>query len=313
MKFNQFASLVTVLGCAFGYGFVACGGGSNTDDDTVTGGGGNGGSKAGGKGGSGEGGKGGSPNGGSGGKAGAGGGGTGGTGGTPESCPPTSGGLNVTEGLVGHWRFDGDTKDSTGKNDGTFVRGSVADAPAATPTFTCGKRGQAIFLNNPDFINPYWVRVPSSVSLNSIQTAFTITLWARMDGFDSNPDDWNFLVSRHESGTRYERFGVGTLSGRLASSVKTQGATSPDVIPLDGKFHHVAVTYDDLEGNRVYIDGMVSDETNPLLTIAQDTTNLIIGANQNVDLIKEGWYGAIDDVKLYSVVLTPAQIATDAQ
>ncbi|MCG5053553.1 MAG: LamG domain-containing protein [Myxococcales bacterium] len=346
MKLSKYASLVAVLGCAFGYGVVACGGASSTDDDEDTGGGGNGGSKSGGKGGSSpeggkggsstEGGKGGSSteggkgggSAGKGGTSGGTGGASGGKGGSPGTtggsggsgnpgtgnCPSTSGGLNVTGGLIGHWKFDGDTKDSSSNmNNGTFVRGTVADAPSATATFTCGKRGQALFLDNPNSSNPYWVRVPSSVSINSIQDTFTITLWARVDGFDPSGEDWNFLVSRHQSGTSVERFGFGVVNGQLAASVTLQGATSPDVVPKDEKFHHLAVTYDSALGDKVYIDGQESDASGALFSIAQDTTNLIIGANQNIDLVKEGWHGAIDDVKLYSVVLTPEQIATDAQ
>ena len=62
------------------------------------------------------------------------------------------------EGLVNHWKFDGDYKDSVGKKHAWAIHTDVK----GPPTWETGRIGQAVTLGDP-----YLYRIPRSVDLVS--------------------------------------------------------------------------------------------------------------------------------------------------
>ncbi|MDX2019322.1 MAG: LamG domain-containing protein [Deltaproteobacteria bacterium] len=325
MKLSKYAGITAVLGCAFAYGIVGCGGGGGDDGGST---GGKGGSKTGGKGGSASGGKGGSSS--SGGKGGSGSGGSStggsstggssqggsGTGGAGTGGTPGTGGMVVAGDavLVGYWPFDDDAMDKSGKaNNGSVVQGGTENAAASAGVFEAGKKGKAIKLANPtQTTNPVWVKVPrsDSIDLTGTMGSFTITAWVNPGAFD-NMDDFNFVISRHEVGTPYEHFGLGTLAGKPTAAVHFFFAGAADAIP-SGMWTHIAATYDGITLS-VYTKGVLSTSLDVGWPIAADTTHTVIGGNQNTDTVKEAWDGLLDEVRLYAGVVAADKIAAEAQ
>jgi hypothetical protein len=211
-------------------------------------------------------------------------------------------------GLVGHWKFDGNAMDSSPNgNNGTVVAGGTADAPAVgAPTYVAGKKNMAIQLNG----TTEWVRVPDSDSLDStgINNAVSLTMWVQLKGFDETGEDFNFLVSRHEVGTYHEHFGIGILSGRPTVAVHFFFASGATNIPVDNTWRHLAMTYDGIT-QRLYLNGVEETFLDVGWPIAADETQLTIGGNQNVDLVKELWNGLIDDLQIYNRELTADEVA----
>ncbi|MGH7243293.1 MAG: LamG-like jellyroll fold domain-containing protein [Phycisphaerales bacterium] len=80
-------------------------------------------------------------------------------------------------GQVGHWRFDGDTLDSSGlANHGVFF--------GSTPTYVAGISGEALELNGTtDF-----VRVANASSLNPI-SAMSLVAWLKPRAFSGSGSD----------------------------------------------------------------------------------------------------------------------------
>lgn len=217
-----------------------------------------------------------------------------------------------TSTLIGYWPLDVDAKDKSGRgNDGTIVKGGTDSAPAQTGKFIAGHKGMALDLANPiQQPNPTWIKVPRSDALDETGAsgAFTAMAWVNPKEFD-NEDDFNFAISRHEVGTPFEIFALGTLAGRPSLGVHFFFATAAAAVPI-GMWTHIAGTYDGITMT-VYADGVQSGSLDVGWPISADVTHAIIGGNQNIDVIKESWNGLLDEVRLYSTALSASEILAD--
>lgn len=92
-------------------------------------------------------------------------------------------------------------------------------------------------------------------------------------------------------------------------------AFNSSVAPLDGDWHHVALTYDD-SGNgivRLFIDGI---EDTSLTTISDQATTfnvtdeILVGIERTENTTTGTFTGEIDDVRVWDDVRTPTEIAT---
>ncbi len=78
----------------------------------------------------------------------------------------------------------------------------------------------------------------------------------------------------------------------------------------DGKWHHVALTYDNSVNERkVYTDGKLQSTENPDGKLGSDDEGFVIGGRDNLSYDNAGWDGLIDEVKLYDVVVPCWKIA----
>lgn len=316
MNSKAYVCLVAVLG-------MACSSPAEDPDPGPEGG--KGGQTQGGKAG-GTGGKGGAAGGkgGTGGKGGAGGsvvtGGQGGTGGgMMGGTAGVTGGMgggaagsgpSLDNGLVGHWTFDEGmgsvVKDiSPNQNHGTVVEGGQIESPAAmAPTWVEGKKGKALQLDGVK----QWVKVPSSDTINSTATngAFTLMAWVKATQYDGTGGDYNFIISRAFRGTAQNHFALGVLSARPTALVYWWPTPAPQAIEIN-RWYHVAATFDALEMT-IYVDGVFQVKADTPWTIAADITDVIFGADLNIDVVKEFWGGAIDEVRVYNRPLTAEEI-----
>ena len=198
--------------------------------------------------------------------------------------------------LVGHWRFDGNTNDSVGNNDGTIVNGAIV----GTDNGIVG--GAASFDGLDDAIY---------VSSSPITgTAWSLAWWDKNPGTGSeygymvasgDPYGYEILLASISS---LERYYGGLMMGiNNDSRFNVDGYSGP--FPR-GQWHHHVVTHDGAGTAKWYIDGgaEVMTAPNPSTFTAFDSRIYI--ANRK-DLARP-YAGLIDDLRLYDNALTPSEV-----
>jgi len=143
-----------------------------------------------------------------------------------------------------------------------------------------------------DFTIEYWLR--------TTQTAGTGTQWWQGTG-----------VVDAEVGGSTQDFGTALLGGKIAF-----GVGNPDITIIsntsvnDGRWHHVAVTRTRASGlMQLYVDGVLENSTNGSTASLTASSYLTLGSMQT---FANGYFnGTLDEVRIYSSVLTQANIQAD--
>ncbi len=197
--------------------------------------------------------------------------------------------------LIGWWKFDGDTLDSSGlANHGTANGNS---------TFIAGTVGsQALDFDGTDD----YVSVPSSSSLQ-LTSALTIAGWIKANSWDSG-NDVDPIARKGEGNPNSYQFAV--VDGR--ATLYLDGGEADDDgfegnTPLNaGQWYHVAATWDGLTV-RIYVDGVIDNEPSDLRgdPIGTDTRPFYIGGRAGADSLD----GALDDIRIYDHALSHGEIA----
>ena len=201
------------------------------------------------------------------------------------------------------WTFDDPASlghDSAGTNDAALV---------GAPLASSGVRNNGILMNGAgDFL-----RVPDSPSLE-ITGPLTVLVWANANAVNRNyaflykATSWDdgqmayMLDLDYGSGGYYPRFAVtsdGYASGYAA-------VNSPDALTT-GQWHLIGGVYD---GTNliVYVDGKLEASLAYSAGIYPGTDPLYIGQNWNGT-----WKGALDEVRIFNVALTPAEMLEEFQ
>ncbi len=151
------------------------------------------------------------------------------------------------EGLIGHWPFDGNLEDASGKG----RHGTGKNSPG----FAKGQFGQALDLNGD---NQYVLLGGKSSDYTPEGGSITVSLWFSADKFDKR---WQTLVSLGDGGWgdwRIHRFNLtdnmGYVGGRWARNNTTV---------LDGKMHHLVAITESGSGVRLYIDNILVSNNAP--------------------------------------------------
>ncbi|HET6283789.1 MAG TPA: LamG domain-containing protein [Polyangia bacterium] len=203
----------------------------------------------------------------------------------------------IERNLVGYWKFDeggGTTlRDSSGRgNDGT-IRNTAAWASGAA--------------NLPPikFANPAAINLTGAVSATAGTTALpannaaqTIAVWAYVRS--TGTDQYMVCLWNQASSNAVA---LGVRAGQIQAwkwNTITLVATAP---PATNSWHHVAYTYDGVT-HKLYIDG-AAPATGTVAPNAATVTVTEIGAWNNSALFN----GQLDDLRIYNVALTAAQVA----
>lgn len=209
--------------------------------------------------------------------------------------------------LVGHWAFDEGSGGTTADSSGFGNTGTLLNSPA----WVAGKSGKALDFKN---LGSAYVAVPGAGSLANLYTqGVTVAAWikprsagtsalGRIVDKENNKVGWLFAMSE----PAMLRFVAHEFAGDSATRVSTTRVTL-------NQWQHVAATWDgSTKGanihiylNGVLVDGATTDGTGPLSN--DSTTPLSIG-NRSYDLYRS-FDGGIDEVNVYSGVLSAAQIA----
>src|SRR5699024_8137220 len=190
------------------------------------------------------------------------------------------------EGLVSHWRFDGNVLDSAGYNDGT-IHGD--------PQFVQGVSGQALSFDGVDD----YVRVYNSTVNIDTTKEFSVSAWVKAT---DNGGDHSVLTLLGGNQSRFDLTNGPTYIYRDDSGSyhtrRLPGAT------LDDQWHHVVWVI----SNSVfygYVDGVLVGQAN--------IPNPSTGSFGTLDFAKaagssENLNGLIDEARIYNRALSEQEI-----
>ena len=197
--------------------------------------------------------------------------------------------------LVGWWRFDEGSGtmavDASGNgNDGAFD---------GNPQWATGYLGGALEFNGSDG----YVDCGSDPSLDL--TTWTIMFWLNLN---QNKDYNAYLVKGLDAAENYEvlTYGDGHFHFPIlfTDGSRTYGNTDAG-LSVVGEWAHFTYSYDSTEGRRFYKNGsLVFEDTESGIPQAS-TESLTIG---NEQLMGRHVNGIMDDVRIYSTVLTEPEI-----
>jgi len=206
---------------------------------------------------------------------------------------------NVSADLIGHWKFDGDLKDSAANNGGT----ANGDVFAGTSNGILG--GAAEFDASGDFI------VIPTPSLSG--TTWSLTWWSFTS--DDSTNTGYMVASGNPSGYEaffFRRYGPEVYAGGITQDTNVTPRISlgePSPYPR-GQWHHHTVIHDGTSNTAFwYIDGILWVDTNPNNT--NETTFTSFDEVIYIGNRKSGgrdFEGKIDDLRLYDEALAVERI-----
>jgi hypothetical protein len=213
--------------------------------------------------------------------------------------------LPAAGSLVGHWKLDEGSGLSVSDSSGQGNHGTLINATAST--WTNGYSGGGLYFDGTTGAGSTYVTIPDAPSLR-ITNAISFAAWVRCD--DTGRDAP--ILDKEGPGKLSYWFGAfpaahfGVLlatdaSGSWAIQDRDQGA-----IP-QGLWVHLASTWDGTT-IRHYLNGVQLQETAAFSgPIFASDAALIIGAN--VPFNNTALKGILDDLRLYSHALSPAEVS----
>ena len=231
--------------------------------------------------------------------------------------------------LIAYWKFNGNANDSSGNgHNGTLEAGPVglAAVPGGVPTLVADRFGNANSAYR--FGGGGNIDVPYSTALNP--QAITISLWCRQDtaGRTDHVSDTRMICLDRWNGWKFQTQPTLPFLTVFTDSADydTDDAGTPITIGTTvgaGPWNYLAVTYDGVNTMNFYINGVLVKTQNKAkgamktinptydLSIGSDLTNNAYSpALTDPNYIGYGgyWTGDLDDILLYNVALTSAQI-----
>lgn len=193
------------------------------------------------------------------------------------------------------------TNSATATYNGTYV---------GTPAWTAGKNGGGLtFSGSSGYVNMGDVNSVDGVN------ALTVSAWMKTTGTTEQHLVDKGICQGVVNDGPFE-LGANFFTSGRASFVIYKSGGSPNYYPLessvavnDGLWHHISATYDG-STMRMYVDGIASGQASVPGVILSSTSNALeVGGHCNGGSIL--WKGSVDDVRIYSRALSPAEVATD--
>jgi Concanavalin A-like lectin/glucanases superfamily len=199
----------------------------------------------------------------------------------------------ATPGLVSYWRL-GETSgtvaaDEKGTNPGTYIGSPTLGIAGAT-----GDGNKAIATA------PGYVSVPDSASLDT-GDVFSLEAWVQRDPAAV----YQGIMGKGRNSYAMYLLPAGTL--RLDKHIVSPILGSTVAVPTTG-WHHVVFTKNGSSTAHFYLDGVDVSTAVTAGVIANTATRLYIGATNDDDTVSNLALQAIDEVAVYNVELTAAQV-----
>lgn len=200
-------------------------------------------------------------------------------------------------GLVGFWKLDEGSGGTAADSSGNDLNGTIVGNPA----WVDGSAGYALQLDG----DGDYVDLGNDLSLN-ITNQITVAAWIKVDTFDC---EWQAIITKGDGSWRLQRNGTqGSIEFACTGAFVPNalvGSLFGTVNVNDGRWHHVAGTYD---GSRIclYVDGKLDVLSEAVGPIEVNDYNVLIGAN--AEKPKRNFKGSIDDVRIYSYALSAEEV-----
>ncbi|MHC5060400.1 MAG: LamG domain-containing protein [Planctomycetota bacterium] len=203
-------------------------------------------------------------------------------------------------GLEAYWALDDNAADtivadsSNNDNDGTArLNTAYLSAPGAIDSALS-------FNGSSDYVNC------GDSGVFDFSGAFSLAAWAKSD----DPDSWERVVGRLDTVTNSGYFLGKTTTGNGVWEFMTRVSGTQVVIKSDaaptGGWQFIVGTRDAVGNMKLYVDGVLQQQTGANLGVINSSGSLLIGANYN--LSKAFFDGLIDEVKIYSKALSVDEI-----
>ena len=217
--------------------------------------------------------------------------------------------------LVAHFRFDGELKDATGQHDGRLVD------PKLAPSFAPGRVGSAIVIEK---VNAgIELANPSAIDFSR---DFTIATWVNVGNYYA---EMPVLFKGHDGLTAapdkfFGVFGIEGLQvhGEGQGEWITNFRASNGLVPNDGQWHHLAVTYRAAEAPHftLYVDGQGKTPADKGsfrggdFTLKPDAPDSVlrIGCRADADTwryVRSHLRGLLDELQIYDEALKGEDIS----
>ena len=203
---------------------------------------------------------------------------------------------SATPGLVAAYSFDEGSGTTVTDKSGNGNNGTISNA---TWTST-GRYGNALAFNGSNAM----VTVANSASLN-LSTGMTLEAWVNPTRIASV---WQDVI--YKGNDVYYLEATTPTSSRPGGAVKLGSSTASDYAPSAlsaGSWTHLALTYDGTTV-KLYLNGVLASSKAQSGSITSSTYPLQIGGDS---IYGEYFSGSIDEVRVYNVALSQAQIQTD--
>lgn len=216
-----------------------------------------------------------------------------------------------TNGLVGYWSFNGNANDESGNGNNGIVNGA---------TLTMDRFGT---LNNAYSFNGVdnYIEITDSPSLNPL----SITLSGWVNSFEDATDvqsNAKAIITKW-----YQAINCGNASDNynlqltfLDNTSVLVGATTPNnqaississinnIIGLN-TWHHFAFVHDNLNGQKLFVDGIQINSNDVAGDLCNSTNNLLFGAdNFSGTNFWRFLKGKLDDLGMWNRALSPQEI-----
>jgi len=225
-------------------------------------------------------------------------------------------GTTLSNGLVGHWTFDGkdmltgQARDVSGNgNHGSLVNMATSTSRAF------GVVGQALRFDSADD----YVSIVGHSSFANITSSISIAYWVNVTGAT---EDFDAMVMRGYNGTSVPYYmdlranlpGTGSGTHKL-SWASYNGSNVGVVSSVDfseddnkNKWWHVTGTFDTTNGWKLYLDGVLDASSSDTTALPVNSTGITFGSFYNNGPIIRFAPIQLDDVRIYNRALTASEV-----
>ncbi len=211
---------------------------------------------------------------------------------------------DLSDGLVLHCEFDGDTQDSSGNN----LHGSIRSGISYTAGID-GDADTAAYFSN----SSAGIEFGNQSQINNLGNLFSIAFWTKIESGNGGLVFDHDVIGTYDNDWWGGTIGEGDDVGKLAVSMgnKTYSAFVSDMAIDDDQWHHVVFMRDQSAASAWwYIDGELdatrTGQSNEMLA----STNFNLGAYDSPSGWVNSMVGSLDDFRLYNRALSESEIET---
>jgi len=204
--------------------------------------------------------------------------------------------LNLNEGLIAYYPFNGNANDESGNGNHGLVTGAILTEDRF------GNAESAYSFDGDDYID-----VGNNDSLNIIQGSFSISVWVKSN--DANTGRQAIIEKdlAENNGLMLELNSGYTPAGTVTCWEGYDYDATSEIALSSNIWHHITVAYDGNE-RKVYINGILRGMDTDSFGSAGSEPLTIGYADWNNNAYTSAFNGVIDEIRIYSRALTEAEI-----